>query len=297
MLGRPSRRVMVTGVRGFLGRRLAAALDAAGAAVVGTTRGRPERRPASSRTAIRRLDLCSAVDVRRTLMEIRPDLVYHLAGQSRPQRALDDPLGAFEANVRTTWTLLDGVRTTGAPAVFVLASTGVAASEGPYVTSKACAEMVCRSYAASYRLPVAIVRCGHVYGPDGDEERLVTSIVASAVAGRSVQVRHPDRRFDLLFVDDAVAGLAAVAGTAAVAGIREYVLTSGCTVAAADVGRLVERLADGAAQVGTGPSLEPPCEAQPAAGGQAPPGWSPRTSLTAGLTQTIEWHRSSGDAE
>jgi nucleoside-diphosphate-sugar epimerase len=285
---------MITGVRGFLGRRLAAALEATGALVAGTTRGRPVRRPAPGRTVVHHLDLCSAFAVRRAVAAIRPDVVYHLAGQSRPGRAFDDPLDAFEANVRTTWTLLDAVRTTGAPTMFVLASTGAAASEGPYVTSKACAELVCRSYAASYRLPVAIIRCGHVYGPDGDEERLVTSIVAAAVAGRAVRVRDPVRRFDLLFVDDAVAGLAAVAGTDGGAGIHEYALSSGCTIAAGDVAHLVERLVDGAAMGDADPSTEPSRKTGPASGGQAPAGWWPRTSLAGGLTRTIAWHRCSG---
>lgn len=278
--------MLVTGASGLVGRHLAALLAAGGARVTGTTRGHPPA--AAGPIRLRHLDLTSPAAVDAALRGQRPEVIFHLAGVSRPATAAHDPRAAFEANVRATWVLLDAVRRVRPDAAVVYASTSPAGRSRraePYFASKACAELVCRSYARSAGLSVTVVRCGHVYGPGDEEGRLVTAAVTAALAGRPFRARHPARRFDLLFVDDAAAGLAAATGPAA-AGLRELELTSGRSVAAADVGRLAERI------VAQGPDAlaEPAGRTRPP-GRPCPERWRPRTSLVAGLARTVAWHR------
>jgi CDP-glucose 4,6-dehydratase len=288
--------VLVTGARGFLGRELVAALQAAGATVVGTTRGRSgslRSRLADRRIEVLHLDLGSPASVRAALEDARPDFVYHLSGQSRPARAALDPVDTFESNVRVVWVLLDAVRVVNPAMGVVVASTAEHPVDAttrmkPYFASKACAEIVCASYASTYGLKVAIARCGHVYGPDEDESRLVTSIVVARLAGRPVHLQHPRRRFDLLFVEDATAGLAAIADGLRSPGLHEFELSTGTLVSGIDVAGQVDRLVDmGPASVTASAytsrarrRLKP-----------APPQWRASTSLASGLSRTIEWHR------
>lgn len=280
------RRVLVTGARGLLGRHLAPLLAAAGARVVGTTRGRPA--PGAVEDAeLRSLDLGSAGAVRAALEDVRPHLVCHLAGASRPALAAADPAGTLEANVRGTWTLLDAIRLTDPAIESVLVSTlGAARRSGasnPYATSKACAELVGRMYADTFGLRIGVVRCPHVYGPDGDPARLVTAIVTALVAGEPVRLQQPRRRFDLLFVADAAGGIAAAARGRHEPGLRTYELSSGHTVEAAAVADLARDVLEG----GRAAAGHPP----PVRAGCAPPGWMPCTPLAEGLAAMIAWRR------
>jgi len=78
----------------------------------------------------------------------------------------------------------------------------------PYDVSKACAEMLARTYAATYKLPVAITRCVNLYGGgDLNWNRIVPGTMRAVIYGKRPVIRSdgtPVR--DYLFVQDAVAG-------------------------------------------------------------------------------------------
>ena len=106
--------------------------------------------------------------------------VFHLAATALVSSAADSPVGAFEVNVRGTWSLLEACRTAAEPpGRVVVASTDKAygAHEElpyredhalrpryPYDASKACADLLARAYAHTYGLPVAVTRLGNVFG-------------------------------------------------------------------------------------------------------------------------------------
>jgi CDP-glucose 4,6-dehydratase len=97
--------------------------------------------------------------------EHRPQVVLHLAAQADVTRALANPLGTFEANVRGTYILLECARRLwegdGTPHAMVVASSDKAYGSHehlpyreddellglyPYDVSKACADMIARGY-------------------------------------------------------------------------------------------------------------------------------------------------------
>src|SRR5262249_61576204 len=108
----------VTGIGGFVGPTVAAALVAAGHEVHGLVRERPERpRLAalalpSGRLHSGDLEVPGAAD--RIVGTVQPDAVLHLAGLSFVPSAERDPLGAYRLNVGGTLAVLAAVRA-GAP--------------------------------------------------------------------------------------------------------------------------------------------------------------------------------------
>jgi nucleoside-diphosphate-sugar epimerase len=241
---------------------------------------------------LQHLDPASEQSVRELLGAARPDVVFHLSGQARPGRAASDPAGTLEANTRAVWVLLETIRTLTPHTVLVVAATTEQGPDRfgdrhPYFVSKAAAELICASYAATYGVRVAIARLSHVYGPDEDLDRLVTAIVAASVAGGSLQLKDPQRRFDLLFIEDATAGLAAVSDRARAGGPLAYNLSTGASLSGEEVAALVARLVDGDHPA---PEQTVPVGARRPAG--RPAGWRPEVPLVAGLAATIAWHRS-----
>ena len=228
------RRVFVTGGTGLLGSHLVAELLARGAEVICLVRDWvPESEAVTSgalgRCRVVRGDLEDYMLVLRALNEYEVDSIFHLGAQTIVGTASRSPLSTFESNIRGTWVLLEAARQL-APRIErvvvassdkaygaheVLPYTEAAPLEGrfPYDVSKSCADLISLSYFHSFRLPVAVTRCGNLYGGgDLNFNRLVPGVIRAGLQGRSPVIRS-DGSFvrDYFFVRDAVEAYLALA--------------------------------------------------------------------------------------
>jgi CDP-glucose 4,6-dehydratase len=250
----------------------------------------------------------------RVLGEEEVDTVFHLAAQTVVGTALQSPLSTWETNVRGTWTVLEACRRHGARRVVVASSDKAYGAHDalpyredhelrarfPYDVSKACADLIARSYWHSFGLPVTVTRCANLYGGgDLNRSRLIPDAVAAVIEGRRPVIRSdgsPER--DFLYVEDAVAAYLGLAdaldrdngarGEAFNAGsgrswpVRE-VVAAVCRAAGADLEPDVR---------GTGtPDGEIDRQVVDASRLRALTGWEPRVDLDEGLARTVEWYR------
>jgi CDP-glucose 4,6-dehydratase len=232
------RAVLVTGAQGFIGSWLAERLLDAGAQVIVPRRDVPARSRFRSDGIERRCDLVHA-DVTdyqallRVIVEHQVSAVFHLAAQALVGIANRAPLSTFESNVRGTYTLLEACRTARADGVvlerIVIASSDKAYGEAeppyredsqllpryPYDVSKACTDLIARSFAATFGMPVAVTRLANVYGGgDFNFSRLVPETARALLRGERPVLRSdgsPER--DFIFVQDAVDAYLAVAAS------------------------------------------------------------------------------------
>ena len=64
------------------------------------------------------------------------------------------------------------------------------AGRHPYDVSKSCADLIAKSYAVSFGLPVAVTRCGNLYGPgDLNWNRIVPGTIRSVLRGQRPVIR------------------------------------------------------------------------------------------------------------
>jgi CDP-glucose 4,6-dehydratase len=78
------------------------------------------------------------------------------------------------------------------------------AGEEPYEVSKSCADLICQSYFKSFALPIAIARCGNIYGGgDLNFSRIVPGTIRSLLLGQCPIIRS-DGTFirDYIYVKD-----------------------------------------------------------------------------------------------
>ena len=162
------------------------------------------------------------------LAEHRPATVFHLAAQTQVGEALRDPVTTWETNIRGTYLLLDAVRKNDLGTRVVVASSDKAYGSHdelpyredfalqpsyPYDVSKAATDMIARSYAATYELPVAVTRLANVYGPgDVNWERLIPDTARALLRGERPVIRSdgtPER--DYIYAPDAVEAYLAIA--------------------------------------------------------------------------------------
>ena len=249
----------------------------------------------------------------RVLNEHEVEVVFHLAAQAVVSKANRSPLGSWEANVRGTYTLLEACRTLGTVRRLVVASSDKAYGDArlpyredfalqprhPYDVSKACADLIARSYAQSYGLPVAVTRLANVYGPgDLNWSRIVPDTARALARGERPVIRSDGTaERDYIYVEDAVEAYLAVAASLdrpELSG-RAWNAGWGRPVSVLD---LVRTLIDV-----SGVDVEPDIQGEGTPAGEISRqfldstaireelGWEPRWELERGLRATWEWYR------
>jgi CDP-glucose 4,6-dehydratase len=229
------RRVLVTGHNGFVGSWLCLLLVAAGATVTGLSLD-PEPGGLADSIALGRLlderggrdlrgDVRDAEGLAAAVAAAQPEVVIHLAAQALVFASYDDPLTTWATNVMGTANLLEALRRSGSARACVIVTSDKCyrttdsaqiesdplGGDDPYSASKACAELVVHAYASSYfaagRTALATARAGNIVGGgDVAPNRVVPDCARAAVAGRRVDLRHPEAVRPWQHVLDAVAG-------------------------------------------------------------------------------------------
>jgi GDP-4-dehydro-6-deoxy-D-mannose reductase len=287
--------VLVTGALGFVGRRLASRLAAAGARVTGVDR---------------ELEVSDAGAVEEALARIRPDAVVHLAALSSVSESWHDPRSVYRVNFLGSRAVLEAVRRHLPRARLLLVGSGAIYGRGapgqppfdessplqpdsPYAWSKAAADRLGRVYAAA---GLAVLRCrpfNHT-GP-GRPPIFVESALARQIAeielGRRearLHVGNLDSVRDFLDVDDVVDAYLALLRPEVPPGV--YNLASGVGQRIGDVLEMLLAHTRVRPELEVDPSLVRPSESSVgcAARLRAATGWAPRRPLAATLGALLD---------
>ena len=221
------RPTLVTGATGLVGGWMVKDLVSAGADVVCVVRDWvPQCELVRSRdiekVKVVRGDICDQTFLERALGEFEIDTVFHLAAQTIVGTANRNPVSTFESNIQGTWALLEAARRSPSVKQIVLASSDKAYGDQPnlpysedaplegrhpYDVSKSCADLIAQAYAKTYKLPVAITRCGNFYGGgDLNWSRIVPGTIRSLVSGQCPVIRSDGSLIrDYFFVEDGTA--------------------------------------------------------------------------------------------
>ncbi|MFT4048487.1 MAG: GDP-mannose 4,6-dehydratase [Solirubrobacterales bacterium] len=308
----------VTGAYGFIGGHLTKRLLAEGAQVVVLRRDRPAHslivlERDEVRCDIADGDLSDHNSLLRILNEYGVTTIFHLAAQAIVAVANRSPLSTFETNIRGTYNLLEAARLAPTVNRVVVASSDKAYGQHedlpyredaklqptfPYDTSKAAADLVARSYAETYGLPVAVTRLANVYGGgDFNFSRLVPETARAIHAGEAPVIRSdgsPER--DFIYADDAVDAYLTIADGLADPANHGLAFNAGAG-RPWSVLELVRTMLDTA-----GSQLEPDIRGKGVPAGEIDRqyldstlierrlGWTPNWSLAEGLAATWAWY-------
>jgi CDP-glucose 4,6-dehydratase len=312
------RSVFISGCAGFLGSWLTSALVDAGANVVGLVRDRVPFSLLSQsgyldRIAVIRGDVTDYELVERVLNEYEIDAVFHLAAQTIVPIANRAPLSTFETNVKGTWTVLEAARRSPTVTRVAVASSDKAygAHETlpyvedapllgchPYDVTKACADLIARTYFATYGLPVAVTRCANLYGGgDLNWNRIVPGTMRSLIRGERPIIRSDGTlQRDYLYVQDAVHAYMALVENLDADEVRGQAFNFGM-----DKPTSVLEMVRAIVAVSDRPDLEPvvlgdapneiPTQYMDSGKARWLLNWAPGHSLEEGLGETFEWYR------
>ena len=174
------------------------------------------------RVKVVRGDVRDQALLERTLGEYEIDTVFHLAAQTIVGIANRNPISTFETNIGGTWTLLEACHRSPKVRSIVTASSDKAYGDQeqlpynentplqgryPYDMSKSSADLLAQSYAITYKLPVAITRCGNFYGGgDLNWNRVVPGTMRSVLRGQRPIIRSDGQYVrDYFYIEDGAA--------------------------------------------------------------------------------------------
>lgn len=227
-------RVLITGITGFVGSHLAEyALSLGDVEVFGTVRWRSRMDNVEhllDRVRLVDCDLRDAAAVRRTLEEVRPDYIFHLAAQSFVPTSWKAPAETFITNVISQLNILEAIKELGLKEtrVHVAGSSEeygmvyeheVPITEenplrplSPYAVSKVAQDLLAYQYHQSYGIYTVRTRAFNHTGPRRGHvfvESDFTRQVALIEKGKKepvIEVGNLEARRDFTDVRDIVRG-------------------------------------------------------------------------------------------
>jgi len=217
-----NKKVFITGNTGFKGSWLAAFFKKINVQVQGyalapdTTPNHFNLLQANYTTTIG--NILDKEKLNTAVAQAQPDIIFHLAAQALVRPSYTDPVNTYETNVIGTLNVLEAARKCESVKAIVLITTDKVYDnkewEKPYTesdelggydmysSSKACCEILIRSYRNSFfnmaeykvkhQVLMASARAGNVIGGgDWNKDRLVPDIVAATAQNKKVQIRNP----------------------------------------------------------------------------------------------------------
>lgn len=298
------KRVLVTGASGFLGRHLIEKLREDGIQVTALLHHlHKDEEPEYDHCIFG--DVSNGVDLDGVLVHHGIDTVFHLAAVTEVAVGFTDPAGTFEANIRGTWKVLDACRRQKIGRVIISSSDKAYGRtpppyredlpllpDRPYETSKACVDLLARTYASSYGMSISTTRCVNLYGPGCMSlSTLIPNTIRRVLRGERPLIRNGGAmRRDWLYISDAVDGYMKLADSKFVGPIN---FGSGNGITVKETVQKILRLMKS--------SVEPIDEADKqgeivdqwtdASLAKKALGWTPSHSLEEGLSKTIEWYK------
>lgn len=312
-----SKNVLISGYEGFLGSNLTKALLDCKANVFGLDIVTHRENTILTRQDLRRINVIKgSVENFSLISDIieksRIEFVFHLAAKSLVGECLQKPAKAFSTNIRGTWNILEASRNNNRIKAIVIASSDKAygshkklpykeytALQGnyPYDVSKSCSDLIAAAYNHTYGLPVAITRCGNIYGPgDFNFSRIVPYAIKCALTDKTLLIRS-DGEFtrDYIFVSDIVSGYILLAEKLASLGLggEAFNFSNGNSVTVIGLVNKIYEKADKKPNYKILNEAKYEIKHQYLCSNKARAvlGWKPQYTLEKGLAETIKWYK------
>lgn len=217
------RNILVTGGAGFIGSHLVERLTEENHVYVTDLVNDPHsyysRQNLHKKVVFEHCDVADFRSIHSLVVKNHIDFVFHLAAQAIVDTAYNDPLGTITSNVIGTANILESCRQYGKVQGIVVTSSDKAygklpradetkplSGDHPYEVSKSSADLIARSYSATYGLPVVVTRFGNVYGEgDLNFNRIVPGVLESIIKDQPLMIRSNGRYVrDYVYVKDVV---------------------------------------------------------------------------------------------
>lgn len=246
------KRVLITGIGGFLGGYCARELDAQGWAVCGVDTIAPENVCLPPGAIYRNIQLPNS-EFSALLREWKPDACIHCAGRASVPESFKSPTADFEASVAlTAWLascfrdqapnckliLLSSAAVYGNPERLPISEDALCQPISPYGYHKRMAEMLLEQAACVFKQPCCSVRIFSAYGA-GLRRQIIWEVCQQATREGTISLQGTgEETRDFIHAKDVAKAVALLLDKAKFVG-ENYNLASGVEVKVSTIANLV----------------------------------------------------------
>ncbi len=129
------------------------------------------------------------------------DIVINFAAESHVDRSINEPKPFIDSNILGVYNILEAIRKYEKKLIQISTDevfgslkkeTAIENSpfnpSSPYASSKACAELLIKSYHKTYGININITRCTNNYGPRQFPEKLIPKIIILAQQNKKIPI-------------------------------------------------------------------------------------------------------------
>ncbi len=299
-----NKRVLITGSGGFIGSHLLIYLKKKGARVLGIS-----RHPKNKKLE-KKVDVSNFRALEKVFSAFRPHVCFHLASEALVESGQEFPFETFDNNISNTLNILELCRRKHIERVIIASTVHVygdspspyseehpARPSRPYETSKTAADLIAQSYADTFGLPVLIPRFVNVYGPgDKNSSRIIPKTIQTIISGAELTMWGGKAERDYLHIDDAIRAydLLARINDKQMGKNRIFNFGTSKPISAETLIKLIAKLSQHNHPIKKIQNArENEVSVQQVSWKKAKRilGWTPKKSLTIGLSETIVWYK------
>jgi nucleoside-diphosphate-sugar epimerase len=294
-------RAIVSGTTGHLGREIAAQLAAAGFETHGLTRQeRKLVRPWTETVRIHQID-GSTERLAAIINDVRPDTIFHVAGQARREHQRGDVAPFVEANILFGTQLLEAMRWSDCRR-FVTAGSYLQHFDSDgcralnlYAATKQAFEAILEYYVDSFGFSAVRLTLSDIYSEHDTRPKLMTDIATAWTTSTPVNLQTNEAWVDLIHVADAASAFMRAASlletnVISSGALHRYSVSSGYHVSATELVGLFEKLGDRKLIVKRAEGHTSSRTMKPWRG-TVLPGWTPKVNLEEGIRRIIAGRR------
>jgi len=225
-----NKKILITGINGFVGSNLAKKLISLDAKVFGLVRTLHFNsllyyENINKKCFIINGDILDKDLIKRVLIENQITHIFHLAAQAEVGIAKLNPFDTFQTNTNGTLSILSAIYESKQKIKsIVISSTDKVYGQYPlkslpykedyklkciypYDVSKACADLIAQSFSTSlFKLPISITRFSNIYGPGQlNFSALIPDLIRSSLGYSEFTPRsNGNYSRDFVFIDDVI---------------------------------------------------------------------------------------------
>jgi UDP-glucose 4-epimerase len=222
---------MITGGLGFIGSHLAADL-AKNYELILVTKSYSKKQNIAhieDKIQLEKVDVTSYKKLGSLIDKSRPDVIFHLAGQTSHSKSFENPLEDIESNTKSTLFMLEKIRKLDLKCKFILGSTFVVIGRPKklpvnestpcnpttlYGVNRLASEQYCKIYHDVYGMDTLVFRITNSFGPREQHipnKNAVNFLIHKAFKGEEITIYDKGRFYrDLIYVSDVISAITTI---------------------------------------------------------------------------------------
>jgi len=166
-----------------------------------------------------KLDINNKYLIKKILNKYNPATIFNIAAETHVDRSIDSPKEFVKSNILGVYNLLEAIRFYKKKIKLIHISTDEVYGDiknnkkskesdaynpsSPYAASKACSDLIIKSYIKTYKIPAIITNCCNNFGPNQYPEKLIPTIIYKIVNKKPIPIYGNGKNLrEWIYVDD-----------------------------------------------------------------------------------------------